>query len=158
MGCRWLAAFLKARFSSSLYITVTWALAVELFSGECHRTSLIRKASTWAKVDPDLSDHMASLGHSQLLWTLRSHWLTGLRQHHIAETRHRKNMERLNRHNKNLSSFPYTVHNDHIQQCSYPLLMHANDNNTIPYVQYGRLLAHKRFHDDLNTICSRWWV
>ena len=153
-----MAVFLKAWFSNSLYRTVTWALALELFSRECHRTSLMRKASTWANVDPDLSDHMASLDHSQWLWTLRSHWLTGLRQHHIAKTRHRKNMERLKRHNKNLSSFPFTVHNDHIHQFSYPLLMYANDNNTIPYVQCSRLYARKRFHDDLNTICSRWWV
>ena len=75
-----MAVDLKVSFSNSLYRKVAWPLAVELLSCEEHRTTLMRsqhwlrqwldavrqQAIPWAKVDPNLCDHMMSLGHNKL--------------------------------------------------------------------------------------------
>ena len=64
-------AILKVQFLNTCYRLNSWALLTELLFDECRRTLLIKIQAIWVNVDPDLCHHMASLGHTELIHSLK---------------------------------------------------------------------------------------
>ena len=75
-----MAVILEAWFSNSLFRIIAWALTVQLLSGDCYKTSMVRsqhwlrwwlgatrqQVITWANADSDPWFHMPPLGHNVL--------------------------------------------------------------------------------------------
>ena len=88
-----MAVMLKVYFSNSLPKTATWALAVKLLSGECHRTWLIKKPTfvqLMTSCNQATSHYLIQYWPKSMLpySVTRPQWLNSL-QHNDAKWRHR---------------------------------------------------------------------